>query len=978
MRRPLVALTIFASLAGYGCEDGPNDPYQTAPNGAGGVWNGNNNDAGPVVSDAKQSYGSQTGGTNANDICTADQVKAARTKYFGAPIQPPGLAAGLDIAGGAKGDGASGYDPAKPFTYDPSLETWTGATVEQVQGVLCQGVPDTIYYGVTTTLGWGDNDEVSVYYNANNRQVTDILLQLGYEGTMEGDSTDGKFHYTLNLTGQPIQKKDNSTKTTSNMILKWSDSTTIRAQVNELYDAYRHAFLPDFPADVDCVAAGHCIVGNNYDQGGYIWFTPLNVTFFVNTTVGTDQANSTPTLVDIGKLKLLGFSNAAVTLKLDAAGEGPVAIQSNVYSTGKNCKYHLGMLFSDFRDNCAEPFTDAKKNKTEEAKLFGSMGHGDETYSFDVQGIDPNFTATLAADKIVGDSDRPADADVAYELAVDQQVLGRIANDYTNNDTTQAKDWHGIGMLSLEWAYLVQDYMKTYYGVNTDLGDPDCIANPSRTGNPGGKVCSGIEGIVTTAPPAAVTGTKLANVALGAAAAKAFPALGVGMKPGTWYAEFCTDGAGLDSAGKLKGYKNCYGTTANYNGYYFDTMQHMIQQAYGSDPVPAEIASRRFYFKQWILALVKYLRVADNPLAKLTDMNAATNVSDPDDLFFDSAGGGFEFAEYVDRRTVNTGSGQPPTDIKVYTNLQTSVIDNFIFARHNFRGENALYSAVTTNSTDKPGAEKLLLQELVGSPLIVNTFGTYDCAINTDPAQCGGTLGPTDAAGKPILKDYESVFGQTIFHIPALGESANPVPVVVKTAGYELLASAMVSFPKWSNPFDPSTAGTKDPIIKAFVPYLPKGASVGFPVTIDGSRDKFYNTFNFDLTGETISANVDYEWLPDGAGHQQFVLRAIETTDYLGQVFMCAEPSPTVAGQIDVLAVRMYEPSQNILDWFTQHPSGLADCDVVYKYSIYGNYPDFITSRQYGIRLGINPGYGGGVVTDVTVFDPNVVASLGN
>src|SRR5262249_27840264 len=135
-------------------------------------------------------------------------------------------------------------------------------------------------------------------------------------------------------------------------------------------------------------------------------------------------------------------------------------------------------------------------------------------------------------------------------------------------------------------------------------------------------------------------------------------------------------------------------------------------------------------------------------------------------------------------------------------------------------------------------------------------------------------------------------------------------------------------------------------------------------------------TYNIDFTGETITASVDYELTPNKDGTSSLVVRGIETTDYLGLVFMCAEPNP-VTGNIDLLGIRMYTPSQQILDWFTSHPRGLVDCDVIYKYSIYGNYPDFITSRTNGVRVGINPGYGGGVVTDMTVFDSNIVASLG-
>jgi hypothetical protein len=979
----LAGLSLFGVAA---CEDGPKDNFAPAPKGAG--WNDPHTRG--VASTAMQPYMVSNGGTNANDICTPDQVKAARSKYFSAPILPPGLAAGLDIAGGAHGDGASGYDPLQQFHYDPTQESWTGATVEMAEKILCQGYADSIYYGVTNTLGWGDQQEVSVMYNSSNRQITDILLQTGYEGSVDATSSDGKKQYSIKLNNAPIQVTQNGQ--TTSLIIKWSDAVLLNRFANDLYDALRHQFIPDFPADADCVAAGHCIVGNNLGQGGYFWFTPINLAFFVNTTVGTDIVNSTPTLIDLGKLKLLGFSTASVLMKLDAGGEGPVAVTTNVYSTGKDCRYRLGMTYADFRGNCAEPFSDPMKNKVEENKLFGSIGHDAESYSFDIQGIDPNFTATLPDNKIVGDKDRPVDADIAYELNVDQEALGKVANDYVNNDTTKAQDWHGVGLVTLEWANIVQKYLRANYGVNSDLGDPACVAHPSRSATPG-KICSGIEGIVTTAPTTSIpAGSNMHVNALGATAIldpnSQFGAIAVGLKPGTWYSYFCTDGAGISgnpvTGESLSGYQNCYGTSALYNGYYIDTMQYMVTQAFGNTPVPNELTSRRFYFKMWIFALIKYFQVADNATATLAQVDAAT--IDGDNLFFDSAGGGFDFAEYVDRHSVNSNGGQPPTDVSMAVNLQTSVMNNFNFSRHNYRGEKALYTVLTENPMDKPGAEKVLLTNLVGSSVLKSTYGTYDCAINTDPMMCNGMLAPADASGKlllddngqPLLTAYKGAFGQTFLHLPALGEPPTLSTMTVNAPGFELLASAMVAVPLWGDPFDPSTAAQAPAghnSMSVLLPYYPRGAGVGFPVTVDGSRDKFYNTLNVDFSGETITASLDFE-VAQGTGPQAIIPRAIETTDFLGLVFLCAEPNATT-GRPDVLAVRMYTNSQDILDWFTEHPAGMNDCDVVYKYSIYGNYPDYITSRANGVRLGINPGYGGGVVTDVTVFDPNVVAALG-
>ncbi len=204
--------TIVLACFVAGCEDGPNQPFSPAPAGAANSWNGPsggglNADAG-VVGSGTQNFDAGFGGTNANDLCTADQEKAVWNKYFSEPIQIPGLAGGIDMAGGPNGDGASGYQGAgMPFTYDPTKETWTGATVEQAEKVLCQGTADSIFYGETNTLGWGENLEMSVLYNVNSRQITDLLFTYGYQGTADATSADGKTKYSIRPTSCPSRPR---------------------------------------------------------------------------------------------------------------------------------------------------------------------------------------------------------------------------------------------------------------------------------------------------------------------------------------------------------------------------------------------------------------------------------------------------------------------------------------------------------------------------------------------------------------------------------------------------------------------------------------------------------------------------------------------------------------------------------------------------------------------------------------------------
>ncbi|MGH7295290.1 MAG: hypothetical protein ACRELB_10165, partial [Polyangiaceae bacterium] len=631
-----------------GCEDGPNQTYSPAPAGAAGNWNGSNGsgglgDGGSNTPTGTQDYDASFGGTNANDLCTADQEKATWSRLFQEPIALPGLAAGIDAAGGYNADCASGWtDPS--WKYDPTKESWTNCTVEQAEKILCQGTADSIYYGITTTLGWGESFEFSVLYNSNNRIITDELFEYGYPGAIVATTADGKTTYTISLNNVEMTKSV-SGGAPQNVVLDWTNPGTLDPIVNSLYDALRTTYAPYIPPDPNCATDGTCIIGNNGNQGGYFWFTTIGLAIFVNSTIGSPAVASTWSLIDLMVLKQLPFSAATTMMQLDAAGVGPTATTDKPGGSLGNqgtCVYHLGQTYKDFSDSCVQVYTSANDpnatndNLVQYHKLIGGMGHSDEAFSFDVLGIDPNFVASSLQDnQVIGDTQVPTDTDTAYAFTIDQNLQGAIANDYKNNDPAQGQDWHGLGLLTLEWANLVQEYMTAHHGVNTQIGDPACLANPASPG--AGKVCSGVEGIVTSAPLAAAP--LLTRNALGASALS-IPAAGplsAGLKPGTWYSLFCKDGNGLTPSGNPIGYADCFGGTngfptpdGNQAAYYFDTMQKAVALSFGSNPVPADVASRRFYFKEWIFALVKYLQSANDPAATLATIDA--NPVDEDNL----------------------------------------------------------------------------------------------------------------------------------------------------------------------------------------------------------------------------------------------------------------------------------------------------------------------------------------------------------
>jgi hypothetical protein len=1146
MRRFLTVATLLAASAAIvACEDGPNQTFVPEPPGAGNVINGPGGgsilpDSGNFVGAATQGFDAAVGGQNASQLCTAAQQKTVWTDNFIAPIMVPGLAGGLDIAGGYVGSGGiSGFDPsclsykvcggatpAPTFSRNPSYtptngqpsalwsaptyslakESWVGMTIETAETLLCQPANATaIFGGNYPQINWGEQGEFGVLYNVGNRVITNFLLLTGYAGTLNGYNTVSDTTYVVSMNNIYMTKAV-GTGMPTDIVLNWTDGS-LPALVNDMYEAFRETYAPQIQPEpnLDCLGTGHCEIQNNGIDDGILVFNPLNMAIFVATTVGTPAANSIPLIVQLAPLKILPFSFADVTLQLDTAGVGPTAVATGLGTPttdggvgGDTCTYKLGMQWGDpntagtFEHDCVYVNNGGaanQSNQTNQNTLLGGLAHDDEVYVFNTTGVDPQFAATsLPYNEVVADGQLPGFGDTAYEFTIDQGLLGKVVNDFTNNDGTKAQDWHGVGMITLEWANLVQKYMQANYGVTAELGDLACIANPVRPPlpeggvyAPGTKICSGLEGIVTSAPPALAPASMAPN-ALGAAALSVdlgapncnasseqngqtdagapcgLNQISLGIKPGTWNALFCSDSGGLNASGVPVGYTNCIGGQANpangYQGFYWDTMQQAVAISYGNKVasgvpgtagVPVELADRRFFFQQWVFATVKYLESANNPTATLAQIDA--NVYDENGLFFDNYGGngsGFEVAQYDDRLTVNSGN-QAPTAFSVTVNLTTGLVNTFIFDRYNFRGDTAVFTAIKDNPSDKLGAETIYLANIAGQPVLQNYFGPgpagYACATNdaavTVAANCpcpgtstyyvdggleagpqpgmtdGGPFGVDggvplincpvylDDLGNYLFGPYADAFGAlappttdggsptlgtTIFNIPALGAATEDQPsgIVITPGPYEDIQSAIVQLPVVSPPATWLGSGGTLETPGYLLPYL-SGATIGFPITVDGSRDKFYNTLNVDFSagsvnGQTVNFNMDYEYVP--AGSQNLVVRALESQNYFGLLFPCSEVNPAT-GNTDILSIRMYDNGATILDWITSHPASINDCGIQIKESIYGNYIDYISfgvnpgDAISGMRFGLNPGFGGSVITDGTVFDPNIVATLG-
>ena len=110
MRRSMVLLFAAASLAFIGCDDGPNQTFSPAPDGAGQKWNDGKTPGG--ADPATGNFQPTGGGTNKQDICDAPTKKAAWAFAFNQPIIPPTTAGNINMAGG---------------------DSWAGITIEQAE-----------------------------------------------------------------------------------------------------------------------------------------------------------------------------------------------------------------------------------------------------------------------------------------------------------------------------------------------------------------------------------------------------------------------------------------------------------------------------------------------------------------------------------------------------------------------------------------------------------------------------------------------------------------------------------------------------------------------------------------------------------------------------------------------------------------------------------------------------------------------------
>jgi hypothetical protein len=204
-----------------------------------------------------------------------------------------------------------------------------------------------------------------------------------------------------------------------------------------------------------------------------------------------------------------------------------------------------------------------------------------------------------------------------------------------------------------------------------------------------------------------------------------------------------------------------------------------------------------------------------------------------------------------------------------------------------------------------------------------------------------------------------------------------------------------------NTPCDPNASGAIDQSIpmSSLVPWQPDQPGVGFNIAVNGSSSLFVQSAEIDFTGNLESYAVEYRPWQDPlqascayqgcetgytcsngtcvASDNSVEIMAIFAADFLGEVFPCMDTSTG-----DVLHVRQYTATLDILQWLTDHPgnpfnatagapSAQAACGMIVSYSPFDNYPDSIWSLSNGVWMNSNSGQGFGRVVDVELFNPS-------
>jgi hypothetical protein len=682
------------------------------------------------------------------------------------------------------------------------------------------------------------------------------------------------------------------------------------------------------------------------------------------------------------------------------------------------CTLYMGETWGDFTKACVNVTGNSTIDGTSMAKLLGAQHHTNEWFSFSVVGANQNFSADTqeltqnGEPGVLQDSVTTPNADcVATDFIVDVRASGPKLNDMRGDSYPAAtavtpadqfedanlagQDLHGTAAVMGYYRQLVIDAItalepagwaqtdKTKCWFNSAPYTTAAALNQALQAWVAPSGCTGFEMMVTPAFPvggATPPWTDALDVTPQGFAPRSI------FQPGDPELEFVADPV--------------LGNGADNNITAPNLMQASLSQViailgHGNVlNVPANARDWRFYLQLWAQAYVGYLlnRHLDPTWHTLYNDHIATTHTlkqiNQDNLFFDLNNGLDKF-EYVDRTNAQTLGA--PLDFEYDILLTTSNTQDNNFYQRLSRAESALYtSMITADSTGSkkgtvPGAnENVFLSDLFGAPAIHNAISSglatdasgnllpqddgtgWYCVSHVDPACPAGP--PTDrngnmlvdGEGRPLFFNYHGIWAGTAFSIGSV------IPVT-QTLPY--IASAILALPSYANPYDLTSTNTPLTTITPWLPYQPGN---GFNIPINGQRNQFVQTGSLDFSGVTITTNVDYLPIndPDSGALTGATIAAVETQDFLGEVFPCVDPATS-----DILRVKMYSSSLDIVNWLEAHPGAQAACNIFIRYSPYDNYPDYITSVTNGVLVSVNPGAGSGAsrIADATIFNPGLL-----
>ena len=829
MRKLCLPLAVFALAAGAaGCEDGPNQTFSPAPGNPG--WNTGTGDA--AVGPGSQNFDAGYPTSNATSLCSTDFKRQRWSWMLSQPVVPPRFYAGLDMAKNNLWEGLKVEDAEQP-PLDPQSKT----------GGLCQSVPGGFVgtcpsgYGGCNFNSWGNNQEVSFIWNVATHYVDQMILGLGYTGTLATkpypDHLGEKHAYSFQL-GDVIRRDGVP------FYMQWQDTPTVRIQITDIFNAMMATFanqagVPfDTKAcskDADCAApgqvnscqckkdmAGNCAGGAMsqcgakncgtdgnclvYNDGSQTIFGVRPMVIYITGLSGVPQpALSTPLTFYNFFSKWEPFVHLNQTLKLDADGPNATGTPIGAKNPATICDQKIGQTFADFRDNCVQVHGDkGTADSVDDVnlnKVTHSLAHDQEHWTANVLGVNQNFTSISVLndpEKVVLDADQPQPTDIAQDFFYDIRARGKSSNDYKPGATANtfgAFEERGSGLLMIEFARLMLAEVSKLTGKPaTKLGDPRCLGFtgtvPNYKLNPN-VGCSGIEGLLIPGGGAGDFTKDPGTVPVGALDP------GNNFDGGNFYngvirprdvsgIPLCID-PGLDS----NGVETATDCTVSNHSLFFNILSHVTRVMGGGDinKLPSAMRDRRFYYRSFGEAFVKYLKAYGNygkqfSAAKrdsypdgtvgggLAPSDVMKQVIDRESLFFDyltQPGSGsaqtFDKFEYVDRDFIGTGNGGAynwiPWDFEYGGDLFGGNNRNANWFRRMDREEIGLYSAMLENKTNTPGKENNVnITNLFGSTMLggdpaANVAGlwpSYACAagiagdINVN---CGGQNAPLEA-----------------------------------------------------------------------------------------------------------------------------------------------------------------------------------------------------------------------------------------